>query len=529
MKFFLQRILFFLPSFLIFSTSSVFGQFQNVLISSSNSPEEVSIYINPKNPNQVVAGANIDNVFHSTDGGHTWAINTLTDAANGVWGDPCIFSDTAGNFYFIHLANPPTGGNWIDRIVCAKSTDGGSTWSNGTYTGLNGTKAQDKAWTAVNPSTNEIYVTWTQFDVYGSSASTDSSIILFSKSADGGATWSVPKRISKFAGDCIDSDNTVEGAVPAVGPNGEIYVAWVGSNGLVFNKSLDDGNTWLPQETFVTAVPGGWDYNISGLQRCNGLPITLCDLSNGPNRGTIYINWTDQRNGTTDTDVWLIKSSDGGNTWSSVIRVNDDAPGKQQFLTWMCIDKSNGTIYCDYYDRRNYPASSSQTDVYLARSTDGGNTFSNYKINQTAFTPDPGIFFGDYIGISAYNDAVRPIWMSYNGSTLSAWTAIVDGSTLAINELSNANVSPIAFLQNSPNPFYHTTWIKFKLKKTENVNLFVYDVLGTKVATLYQNEKFNEGSYDYIFNSSLYNLKPGVYYYSLCCDEYRRTEKMIVY
>jgi len=119
--------------------------------------------------------------------------------------------------------------------------------------------------------------------------------------------------------------------------------------------------------------------------------------------------------------------------------------------------------------------------------------------------------------------------MSYNGSTLSAWTAIVDGSTLAVNELSNANASPIAFLQNSPNPFYHTTWIKFKLKKTENVNLFVYDVLGTKVATLYQNEKFNEGSYDYIFNSSLYNLKPGVYYYSLCCDEYRRTEKMIVY
>ena len=524
----MKKIFYLFSTITILSASSLYGQFSNILISSSNSPEEVSICINPKNTNEVVAGANIDNVFHSTDGGHTWIANTLADATNGVWGDPCIFSDTTGNFYFVHLSNPPAG-NWVDRIVCAKSTNGGSSWSQGSYTGLNGTKVQDKAWTAVNPATNEIYVTWTQFDVYNSSAPTDSSVILFSKSGDGGLTWSVPKRISKDAGDCIDSDNTVEGAVPAVGPSGEIYVAWVGRNGMVFNKSLDDGITWLPQETFVTTVPGGWDYNISGLQRCNGLPITLCDLSNGPNRGTIYINWTDQRNGTTDTDVLLIKSSDGGTTWSPVVRINNDAPGKQQFLTWMSIDQTNGNIYCDFYDRRNYASSSSQTDVYMARSTDGGNTFTNYKINQTPFTPSPSIFFGDYIGIASYNNMVRPIWMAYNGSTLSAWTAIVDSTSLGINELNSATNSPIELLQNFPNPFYQTTWIKFKLKKTENVNLYVYDVLGNSVATLYENEIFNEGGYDYIFNAALFNLKPGIYYYSLSCDEYQRTEKMIVY
>ena len=311
----MKRLFIFLTLPILLLSATGFAQFQNVLISSSNSPEEVSICINPKNPNQVVAGANINNVYHSTNGGLSWAVGTLSDPTNGVYGDPCIFTDTAGNFYFIHLADPPAG-NWVDRIVCAKSTNGGTTWSNGTYTGLNGTKVQDKAWTAVNPVTNEIYVTWTQFDVYNSSATTDSSIILFSKSTDGGATWSTPKRISKNAGDCIDSDNTVEGAIPAVGPNGEIYVVWTGPNGIVFNKSLDDGNTWLPQETFVTTMPGGWDYNITGLSRCNGLPITLCDLSNGPNRGTIYINWTDQRNGTTDTDVFLIKSTARGSTWS---------------------------------------------------------------------------------------------------------------------------------------------------------------------------------------------------------------------
>src|ERR1035437_1243941 len=118
----MKKIFYLFSTITILSASSLYGQFSNILISSSNSPEEVSICINPKNTNEVVAGANIDNVFHSTDGGHTWIANTLADATNGVWGDPCIFSDTTGNFYFVHLSNPPAG-NWVDRIVCAKSTN----------------------------------------------------------------------------------------------------------------------------------------------------------------------------------------------------------------------------------------------------------------------------------------------------------------------------------------------------------------------------------------------------------------------
>lgn len=138
----------------------------------------------------------------------------------GVWGDPNIIVDTAGHFYFFHLSNPPQG-SWIDRIVCQKTTDNGITWNDGSFTGLNGQKDQDKHWSAVDRRNNNLYVSWTQFDTYGSSNPKDSSNILFSKSTDAGATWSTPRKINKFAGDCIDSDNTVEGAVPAIGPNGK--------------------------------------------------------------------------------------------------------------------------------------------------------------------------------------------------------------------------------------------------------------------------------------------------------------------
>ena len=74
-------------------------------------------------------------------------MNTLT-SSYGVWGDPVIDVDNLGNFYFFHLSNIPD--QKIDRIVCQKSTDKGNSWSDGTFTGLNGTKNQDKQWSVID-------------------------------------------------------------------------------------------------------------------------------------------------------------------------------------------------------------------------------------------------------------------------------------------------------------------------------------------------------------------------------------------
>src|ERR1039458_1966599 len=139
-----------------------FGQYPNILIGNSASPEEPTIIINPKQTNRIVAGSNMNDYYYSNDGGYSWQSGVLV-SSYGVMGDPCLAIDTAGNFCYMHLSDPPSG-HWIDRIVFQKSTDQGQTWSDGTYMGLNGTKAQDKAWAAVDPANNKIYITWTQFD-----------------------------------------------------------------------------------------------------------------------------------------------------------------------------------------------------------------------------------------------------------------------------------------------------------------------------------------------------------------------------
>ena len=235
-------------------TNLVFSQpFQNVQIDNSGSPEEPSIIMNPKNPNLLVAGANIDFYYYSSNGGVNWTKGGSITGTYQVWGDPCMSVDTLGNFYFFHLVN---GNYFIDRMGVHKSTNNGVTYPIEAYYNYNPPRAeQDKEWVAVDwthgSRGNWMYVTWTQFDHYNSSTSGDSSRILFSRSTNGGLNWLDPGTIiTKSSGLCLDDDNTMEGAVPAVGPNGEVYVAWAGPKivnsqfGIFFTKSTDGGNTW---------------------------------------------------------------------------------------------------------------------------------------------------------------------------------------------------------------------------------------------------------------------------------------------
>jgi len=356
--------------------------YKNVKIDVSKSftgPCEPSIAINPKNPQNIVAGSVLDNVYVSNDGGLTWDTDKLT-STSGVYGDPVIRADNQGNFYYSHLSNP-TGKAWqdvefLDRIVIQKSSDGGKTWNDGSFTRPNSPKDQDKQWLALDPNDHSLYMTWTEFDLYDSKDPKDHSRIMFAKSTDNGISWTDPKSMEK--------------------------------------------------DIVVSEQPGGWDYMISGISRCNGMTITQVDQSKGPHEGTIYINWSDQRNGENDTDIWISKSTDGGNTWSAAKRVNDDPPGKHQFFTWMDVDPITGYIYIVFYDRRNDAEDLNETDVYLAYSKDGGENFSNVKISESPFIPKPTVFFGDYNDISAHDGMIRPIWTRQEGMRLSVWTAILE-------------------------------------------------------------------------------------------------------
>jgi len=385
---------------------------------------EPSIAINPLNKDEIAAGSVLKGYHFSKDGGKTWK-STGMKSPYGVYGDPVLTYDYKGRLYYFHLSDYKQT-SWLDRIVCQTTDKIDGPFNNGTFPKPNGNKVQDKQWVVVHPKTNVVYMTWTQFDAYNSKKVKDSSFIMFSKSIDRGQSWTDPIRISKFGGDCLDGDNTVEGAVPALGLNGEVYVTWTGPKGLVLQKSSDDGKTWLKEEKIIAEHPGGWEFTIPGIYRANGLPFLVSDMSDGPNRGTLYLNWADQINGVEDTDIWLMTSKDGGETWTNASRVNQDKSKSHQFFTCMTIDQTNGNLHFVFYDRSNYQTGAFQTDVAWCISRDGGKTFQQSIISKKPFVPNSTVFFGDYLGISVVQNRIRPIWPRMDDGKITLWTALID-------------------------------------------------------------------------------------------------------
>jgi hypothetical protein len=406
------------------------SQWENICIEpyapGAYAPCEPSIAIDPNDPAVLVAGAILDKVYTSADSGRTWAIDRLTSDF-GVYGDPCVIASPKGFFYYFHLSNPGGRGygseGWLDRIVCQTSRTKGSTWNGGVGIGHNPPKDQDKEWAITNAKGSRVFVSWTQFDRYNSDDPNDSTVILFSRGNAKGNRWSKPVRLNKLAGNCLDNSGTAEGAVPATGRGNRVYVAWALGDTIWFDRSRNGGKTWLKDDIVATTIVGGWNQTIPGLKRSNGMPVTVCDRSGGAFDGRVYINWTDQRNGSDDTDVWVVWSDDEGESWSQPVRVNDDPPGKHQFFTWMTVDQSSGHLYAVFYDRRNYD--DLRTDVFMAVSRDGGSTWENQRISESPFSPRLGPFFGDYNNITAVNGVVRPIWTRSDEGRTSVWTALI--------------------------------------------------------------------------------------------------------
>jgi hypothetical protein len=233
------------------------------------------------------------------------------------------------------------------------------------------------------------------------------------------------------------------------------------------------------------------------------------------------LNWSDQRNGVSNTDIWLSKSTDGGNTWSKATRVNDDNTKRQQFFTWMTIDQTNGFLYFIFYDRRNYTNDS--TDVYIAVSKDGGNSFINHKISERPFLPDKDVFFGDYTNITAYNDIIRPVWTRLNNGYLSVWTDI--SNLKKTNRLLHTKKYNF---EKKLNPSSDYTYITYSLHKASKVSIIIYDQSGKEVAKVKDNKALPVGKYYEKINLRDLKLLPGTYNLKLFIDGKDVSEKKIV-
>jgi hypothetical protein len=375
----------------------------------------------------------------SYDEGHTWMDSLLSVPPARRHSDPIIRGDRLGNVYPMTMLFDFEGDYWDFSLW--KTTDNGATWSGpflvfGDATG----HQEDKEFLAIDNSAGtydgNMYAAWTRFP--------NPTTMMFTRSTTGGATWEDPLVLAS-----PDTSGTPAGyyAFPLVDADGNVYVVWNGwllIEGNYYScqkmvKSTDGGQNFTDPEVIcmtnsVDEAPGGIKiYNASCLD---------ADITNGPYRGNIYLavpSGIDEEYNS-PSDIIFTKSTDGGDTWSNPIRVNDDPedPAVYQFHPWITVNQK-GAVIIFFYDQRNDPPLYEKFDAYVAFSFDGGETFtSNYRVSDVSSDPEyglagsgaadlpnktnqgfasalasetsEGIILCNYIGVAAYYDQVHCTW-----------------------------------------------------------------------------------------------------------------------
>jgi Neuraminidase (sialidase) len=374
---------------------------------------EPGVAVNPANPQQVVAVFQ-DNAHaaYSQDAGNTWQVAEGVDPKNyRVSGDVSAAFDNQGHAFVCYIAFDKLGtfnywahGATRNGIFVRRSLDGGKTWEAdhipvAEQSSTPGIPFEDKPYIVADTTKSKfagnLYIGWTRWRL------TDSQMVL-SRSTDDGKTWSEPVEIDAHPGLPRDDNGAAEGFDGAVAADGTLYAIWSQDNDIMLTTSKDGGKTFSRARPIVHTAP--IMFAIDTLDRANGFPQIAID----PKSKRLYVTWSDYRNG--DLDVFVSTSADEGKHWSAAARVNNDAVnnGAEQFFQWLAVDPVDGSVNVIFYDRRGDPRNKKQI-VVLARSADGGRTFTNYAWTDEAFEAG-GLFFGDYSGLAAYGGRVYGVW-----------------------------------------------------------------------------------------------------------------------
>lgn len=384
---------------------------------------EPSITVNPNNPQQVVAVFQPAHIAYSTDGGETFSAAKLPEVEG--WrggGDVSVAFDNRGTVFLgsLHFEKLGSASYWAhgagrNGIFVRRSPDGGKTWDKdaATVKAFQGNEPDiqwedmPRVFADARPHSRyagNVYVGWIEWQL-------DKSIILFTRSTDGGKTFAQPARISTQAGLPRDDNGGLVGFVGVVGADGTIYASWNDGSSIVLTQSHDGGKTFAASRSVINVAPPyfGGAGGIPEVSRAMGFAQIAVDAREGGKGGKLFLAWSDYRNG--DVDVFCASSGDHGRSWSKPVRVNTDPvhDGLDQFFQWMTVDPVTGDVYVQFYDRRDDPANR-KTGVTLARSTDAGKTFVNYAWEDAPFESQQPAFLGDYTWLTAYNGKVYGAW-----------------------------------------------------------------------------------------------------------------------
>jgi hypothetical protein len=397
-------------------------------------------------------------VYITTNGGSSWTQQIL-DAFPATQfrtdGDPALawgpkptgsgFSFANGaRLYAATLLGSPAFGPAAEQIGLFFSDNMGASWtgpivisSQGNPVNFNDKIAITADANPSSPNFGDLYVSWTLFTGnptlnFGEGFAFSPEPIVFSRSTDGGNTFSMPVRLTDAA-----NNNSVggrQGSTPEVAPNGDVYVFWSGGfdrqDAVLGARSTDGGRSFGKQ--FLVAFKNSNPSPLPGARfRDNSFP----NADIGSN-GKLYVVWTDYTNG--HGVVKLATSTNNGSSWSTSTAAN--VSKRSAFYPAIAVNGSSVLIGFNALDdvaATTKPGAGVVTyDAYFVLSSNSGTSFgSPVKISATSSDPDASStngltaqFLGDYNGADVGPDGT--FWFTWtdtrNGATcgaIDAWRA----------------------------------------------------------------------------------------------------------
>ncbi len=344
---------------------------------------ESFLAVNPKNSkNQLATSCRIGKdgmgsaAYITYDGGLTWSRVRVPESAKKVttgW-DAIAYYDEQGNAYY--------GANDRDGLWITRSTDEGRTWSATTL--LQGDKGFDRQFMGFDRTgrfAGRIYA--------GASVMTigldgkEHAALAVAFSDDRAKTFGQPHLVSS-----LPNEGVFTFANMVVTPDGTVILPVTTLEPLRIDSTLFDPTDRSKTREFrmnfglrlATSGDGGNSYSVSpkivsyslpDLDRTQGGPNTVIDLSRGPFRGRIYFVYLDASS-KDRADIRVIHSSDNGKTWSKPLTVNDNKnPGLDANPT--IAVNNRGVVGVVWNDRRSH--TDECYDLYFSASLDGGETF----------------------------------------------------------------------------------------------------------------------------------------------------------
>jgi hypothetical protein len=338
-----------------------------------NEYSSINAAYDPSSPSNLQTASDIPTAlqvgaFASGDGGSHWNSTNPplpTGAPNHFATEPAAAYGGAGKAYVASVAVVVAGTSVSTQLVVSSSTDRGSSWTPATVIEP-AARAPEKPMMTVDPTSGPYRGRlYTAYDVIPSATSEP----LVVASSDDGVTWH-RTQVWDSGGDF--------GAVPAVGADGAVNVAWddfCGAPGptatcpspsgrLLFARSIDGGANFSGSPGLITTTGIGFgvnlfNYGAYGSSACGTQPAVVTpdptldvDRGGSSHRGSLYVAWGDRPAGSQYMHIYLSRSTDAGAHWTSPVQI-DTGNTRDAWEPAIGVDQSTGVVTLSWYDRRD--------------------------------------------------------------------------------------------------------------------------------------------------------------------------------